>query len=76
MISIQPRIGSPPACGAMCGCVSWCGSRAAAMGRSQGGQAPHYPVVASDAEDRGFGTPGVDVFACDRSRPARIVFDQ
>jgi len=46
------------------------------MGRSPGGQAPHYPVVASDAEDRGFGTPGVDVFACDRSRPARIVFDQ
>jgi len=39
-------------------------------------QAHHYPVVASDAEDRGFGTPGVDVFACDRSRPARIVFDQ
>ena len=32
-------------------------------------QAHQYPVVASDAEDRGFGTAGVDVFACDAFPP-------
>ena len=32
-------------------------------------QAHQYPVVASDAEDRGFGMPGIDFFTCDRYPP-------